>query len=231
MILKDRVFELDPSTNSSPDFSVDKYLKTRAENPDFVMVEIGHGNFPVAFQQGGFTGDRAYIGVEAWLRDLCGKKNYVESLRQQRGEQNIFFIDHDTIGTTDWSCDPDGGFLEYTGSYSAETILPPGTANEVFLSNVFGDPHVAFSGGSEALVKETSRLAKLGGFVIIRETITPHFLQLSVDQVENSGLEVTKIVTQEDEHEWQALQELYVSDPHSLSRRKNQYIFLQKPNE
>lgn len=228
MILQDRVFELAP-TAVETGFSVGEYLKSRTENPDFVMVEIGHDNFPVAFQQGGFTKKRAYIGVEAWLRDLCGKRDYVESLRQNRGKQNIFFIDHNTEGLI--YRDRKTGESGYFGDYSAETCLPPEVANEVLLNNVFGDPHVAFSKGTEALIKETARLTKLGGYVIIRETITPHFLQLSVDQIENSGLEIAKIVTQDNEHDWQSLQELYVADPHALSRYKNQYIFLSKPEQ
>ncbi len=49
---------------------LDDYLEQRARDPSFVMVELGHGRYPMVGQQPhDFTGQQAYIGIETGMRD------------------------------------------------------------------------------------------------------------------------------------------------------------------
>ena len=76
-------------------FEVGRYLESRAENPDFVMVEIGHGANPVASRQPfEFTGGRAYIGIEGWLRYPESSFKEQTDYTDRKGK-NIFFISQD----------------------------------------------------------------------------------------------------------------------------------------
>ncbi len=132
---------------------LDQYLHERDNNPDFLMIEFGHGDTPVHTLQPTFTGQRAYIGVESWMRDPDGKKRqYIDQILRTREDQNVFFME----------------------SYQSE-LLPDDIADEVVLSNVFGDPKVAHDADASVEILHTvSRLLHDTGRLVVRETLTPH---------------------------------------------------------
>lgn len=157
-------------------FGISSYLAERAQNPSFVTVEIGHGQFPIAMRQEDFySGDRAYFGIEADLRDKNGQaRKDVEAFERQTAA-NVTFLPHDLGGRVE-RFKPDGerSMPWYVGDYRAKIDLADGIADEVFLGNVFGDNLVADLDRNTAnLLQEVARLTKDTGRVILRETITP----------------------------------------------------------
>lgn len=151
-------------------FEVKDYMQQRAENPSLVMVEIGHANLPVAYQQPfSFTEQRAYIGIEAWLRG--GKTGLAKMKRDNPAGQNIFYISQDTGGKA--TVNPYVP-AEYEGPFDTQTRLPDKAADEVFASNVFTDPLVGEDEErSSKLLAEVSRIIDDDGVIVLKETATP----------------------------------------------------------
>jgi len=168
----------------------------RKNNPDFVMVELGHGANPVALTQQ-FKRQRAYIGIETWQ-----SKNFVEAghervegLRDGRPDENIFFLDR--------PIDPDA--LEED---DMATVLSDGAADEVLISNVLGDPEVYDQpDGISNVLNEAKRLITPDGKIIVRETITPFLYNVLPVAIE-AGLEIDQVSSRLDS-DWEQLNDLY----------------------
>lgn len=230
------------STGSPPlagrDFDLETYLDWRAQDPAFVMVEFGHGDYPVAYDQpGGFTGQRAYIGLEAWLRHPLGpiQLSLIEELQDKHQGQNIIYLDQSlgkhgesnrqTVGRPSKTSDRE----TFIGPYDPVTILPDGAADELFLSNVFGDGHVAHSiQRSRLLLAEVSRLTAENGLVVIREGFTPDKARprLSAKMIEQAGLQKVTRYTPRSKM-WDQLEELYGASSR-YDKKKSFYQFLTK---
>ena len=229
--------EIAPSINtlrSTVDLAIiaNQYMEARNADPDFVMVEIGHDAVPVAYQQPvPFTDRRVYIGIEAWLRNPYGNKpGFVQSLHDQNNgqAQNIFYIHHPShvavIHDEDNYSYLAGLYHKYT-----ETILPEGVASEVFVSNVFCDPHIAYDRAStKALLTEAARLVKAGGRVVLRETITPNSVMHITDELfEECAVKViTKIEYKTAGDIWDLLETIYKGDPTSMPPHPDSYFYI-----
>lgn len=214
-------------------FSVVEYLRARAEQLDFAMVEFGHDTLPVAhLQPFAFTGQRLYVGLETWLRDDGCYKH--ESLLARKVEYakdgNIFFLHHD-VGS-EVRRDEEGTWI--TGEYDPATALPTELADEVLLSNVFGDPHIScHSKKVGALLAEAARITKPGGCVVIREAITPTHSDHTLTEalIKDLGLVKSAVVKFADQtSEWAELEKLYKAEPIDLYPypQSSFYYFLQK---
>ncbi len=224
-----------PSLTGSPEFNIDAYLDQRAANPSFTMVEIGHAEFPLPYQQPfEFEGDRRYFGFESWLRDPLGSRlEDLAELHYQHGAgKNITYMYLDPGGVAikkrPWRSP------EYEGSYDPTTPLPAGIADEVVLANVFSDPHVAFNlDRTTKLLSEVSRLAKvIGGEVVLREIGTPQYLTLLSEQIlAEAGLQIDARVEPSDEA-WGKLEPVYEGERDKENPRTPQpgsfYLFLSK---
>lgn len=180
------------------------------------MVEFGHGSHPVAYRQPArFVGQRSYIGVEAWLGDPNHQaREALQELKTAHPGQNIRYIER---------------------PYGPTTALQDGIADEVFLSNVFGDPHIALLGkfGERAqyLLHEISRLTAKTGVIVIRETITPidAWRVLSDEAIQNAGLQSAARHEQTESEVWKRLESRYDSETgYNLPEWRNFYQFLTK---
>lgn len=203
------------------DFDLTDYLDLRDHNPTFVMVEFGYGDYPVAFAQpGGFTGQRAYIGIEAWLRHPSGPVEFdMTKVKDQDRYQNIIYLyqglgkpgesNRQTVGRH--PANPDKRI--FIGPYDPTTVLPDGAADEFVLSNVIGDGHIAHSlQRSRKLMAEASRLTDPNGVMVIRETMTPLKARqrLTANMLQRVGLQVVAEHVPGDAM-WDRLEGLYSS--------------------
>jgi SAM-dependent methyltransferase len=198
------------------------------------MVEIGHGRSPVAYQQPtGFTGQRSYVGIEAGLRDLHGDLwTDLEKLRAEHPDQNVTFIPQSVGRNGEMrrrSVFSLVGRIFYLGAYNPRTDLEDGSADEVFLNNVFGDPHLALSGKrTRSLIEEASRLAADDGIIVVRESMTPHWSQWRLNDrlLASVGLARVQDYTYFDP-EWRQLEGRY-KNKRLPSARRDFYRFLAK---
>lgn len=58
-------------------FNISKYLAKREQRKLFSIAEFGHDSYPIGlnpYHSIWLTGERRYIGIEAWLRDPFQKK-------------------------------------------------------------------------------------------------------------------------------------------------------------
>jgi hypothetical protein len=191
-------------------FELDTYLQERAENPSFVMVELGHGLYTLVDQQPhSFTGQQAYIGIETGLRGW--DESLARDAMQARIHLNAFFLVQD-IGSGERFFNPTSANEWYEGEYNAETILPAGAADEVVASNVFCDPMIGNSRRyTGALLDEMGRLVTDTGKVILRETLTPEYIR-HIDEatLAHAGLRTTQRITAlPDSDAWEKLELLY----------------------
>lgn len=214
-------------------FDVEAYLAQRDADPNFVMVEIGHDSLPVAYQQPvEFRGKRAYIGIEGWLRDPIGVKgDRLSMLRATKeNDQNIFYISQNLGGAVLRNFD-ESRHSAYGGSYDPTTNLPAGAASEVFISNVFCDPHIAFSiDRTISLLGEAARIVSHDGMIVIRDTITPNYVNYLSDELFiHNGLKVVTILTPGDDS-WPALEVVFKGEPSNFipPRPDSRYVFLAK---
>jgi hypothetical protein len=192
------------------------HLERHDHQPIFRMVEIGHGTAPVAYQQPtGFTGQRSYVGIEAGLRDLHGDLwTDLEKLQAEHPDQNVTFIPQGVGRHGEMrrrSVFSLVGQTVYLGAYNPQTTLEDGSADEVFLNNVFGDPHLALSGKrTRSLIKEVSRLTADDGIVVVRESMTPHWSKWRLNDklLASVGLERLQDYTYFDP-EWRQLESRY----------------------
>lgn len=179
-------------------FELGSYLQERTEKPDLIMVEFGHGPVPVAHQQPfNFDGQRAYIGVENWMRDpLSESREAIEEIREDRDgsdNPNVFFITRQLDGEVHREFDEESSYSWYEGPYAASTHLPDGAAHEFFASNVFSDPLIAFNDERmSSLLREGTRVTDDEGILILREVITPTYAKdmLAPEYLAAFGLKV-----------------------------------------
>jgi len=215
---------------------IDEHLRQRLHDPKFVMVEFGHDSVPVAYNHPHmFEGGRAYIGIESWLRDPFGnKRERLRALHHERaGDQNIFYLNHDLGGEVKCVKEPGGRTdVWYEGPYDTETILPAESAGEVFASNVFSDPYVAYSKDrTEAAITEMFRITEPGGTVVIRETITPDLEKyLSLDHLAELKMEDITLVRYgvEPDEFWEELESYYRGTSAYSPARNSFYLFIKK---
>lgn len=215
---------------------IEVHLQHRTNDPKFIMVKFGHDAVPVAYNSAAtFEGDRAYIGIESWLRDPHGSKR--DHLRRKHadhvGNQNIFYLTQDVGGEVKRAEEPGGGTTAwYEGPYQTETILPRGVAGEVFASNVFSDPYVAYSKErTEAALTEMFRVAEPGAMVVIRETITPdlekHFSLEMLDQLGTESMALVRYGLEPDEL-WDELESHYRGTSAYDPARNSFYLLMKK---
>ncbi len=191
---------------------IGSFLATRNEKTGFTMAEFGHYDTPTLFQQPKpFIGNRVAIGIETWFRDSQGKAR--EAVRKQeesdRLKQNIVFLEY-TAGLSIIR-DSLGRIIASEGEYLPETILPDKAVDEIFLSNVFGDEHLAESDeNTHRMLAEISRLLDDEGYVVIRETINPRANPfLSKGLFEQVGLELKVIIVPDHKEDWKRLEAIY----------------------
>ncbi|HEY5152773.1 MAG TPA: hypothetical protein VII55_02255 [Candidatus Saccharimonadales bacterium] len=203
-------------------FDAANYLTHSVARTNFILVEIGHDELPIAYRQATFTGQRAAVEFDAWLRDPDYKKRrHLDELEAQYAlraqdpkdpyqKQNIAFVEQILAPENDPSS-THRPLKRYGGTYDPTTILPDGAADEVFLGNVFGDPHIAHSDGrTRSLLDEANRLMAADGVVVIRETIDPLNAVggLTDAMLERSGLQTAAHLTPQS-CEWRQLEPLY----------------------
>lgn len=198
-------------------FSINDYLIKRQNDPNFVMVEAGHDSVPVAYQQpSNFYGQRAYIGIESWIRDPWNvKREQLNKLHNAYANgQNVFYVTHNLGGKA--YKDPAGNRTYFDGEYEAATVLPDSIASEVFLSNVFCDPVVAqVADRVENLLTEVTRLVDQNGVIVLRETLTPDCTYyFTNDLMASKGLECRAIIRPTDTQTWNDLETLYSGKPY-----------------
>jgi len=211
------------------------YLSEREKQSDFVMVEFGHRLRPIAYKPEAFFIDqRCYAGVEAWhYHDDIDR---LEALAAKFPGRNVAFIEPN-FGSSDelWN-----DFLPECeeGPYSPGTILPDGAADEVFLSNVFGDPLLAGSKqGTSRLLHETGRILNERGVVVVRETLTPEYASrsLTLEMIAGAGLRKATAWRPNGskwiEHIWSRLEDVYKPPGSSSWAHDSFYQFLTKAAE
>ncbi len=208
------------------------YLEHRNKAQKFIIVEIGHREQPIAPLQANLTGQKAYIGIEANLRDpLNTVRPKIAQLRKKMADQNVIFVDQRLDGEAyrperDW--EEGRSSTAFHGDYQPTTIMPDGGADEVFLGNVFGDPHVShYKKHTERLLDEVSRIVSRGGKIIIRETITPeHCYSLDRALRESSLKEVAYI--EPGSAEWDMMEESFNGAQDSFRNHGSFYLVLEK---
>lgn len=212
-------------------FEVDSYLQQRQEDDSFVMVEIGHGANPVAHKQPfDFVDGRAYIGIEAWMRYPESRFKQQEVYKDRTGE-NIFFVSQDLGGKVKKPFPEESSYTYYEGDFNAMTLLPDEAADEVFASNVFCDPLIAFHEQRVSqLLGEVTRIAAKSGMIVLREVTTPHYSKdvPKRDFVNKFGLEREAIVTPTDKESWAQLENIYQPGIGIQPQVGSHYLFLSK---
>lgn len=214
----------------APAFSVSDYLDRRSETSPFVMIEFGHGPYPlVANWPNFFTGERAYIGVEACMRSGKAKgERRREDLSEYYDDINAIFLTHDLGGSeNEFAVSSDEW---YEGAYEAETVLCDGAGDEVVASNVFCDPYIGRNfDRTNRLLGEMSRLAG-DGIIILRETLTPSEVTYVNHIASHLGLETLTEVTPLDSFTWERLESFYGTHKGQSSsinpRPDGYYLFL-----
>lgn|GEM_PF-3027672 len=221
-----------------PSFDLSEHLESRIKDPNFIMIEIGHDSLPVAYQQPfEFRGKRAYIGLEAWLRDPIGvKKECIRELRETvENGQNVFYMSYDTGGVIERDgYEEEGGYSWYRGNYDTSSILPKEVAQEVFISNVFCDPHIASSKErTTSLLSEAARVIDAGGIIVLRETITPEkVMHLNENLLKKLSLKIQKTIVPESLAEWELLETIYKAEPYPVRPETGSYyMFLSKDSD
>lgn len=213
--------------NTPPDeqlpFDARQYLRERNTRPDFVMVEIGHGRSPVVRNQQNLTGNRRYIGVEAWLRDPRSEvRIWLNRLSEEMVGQNVTFIDHELEGEPVYT--DTGSSLDYQGAYDPTTKLDDQIADEVILSNVLGDPHISNREDSTVkLLAESHRLLKAGGKLIVRETESPLYAARNIPAAQQAvGLaQLGRFVLTPKSKAWDSLETVFDgSDLHAFDPKR-----------
>lgn len=215
-------------------FDLNAYLLNRQTNPNFIMVEIGHGGNPIAVHQE-FKDKRAYVGIESWQRrHPAFDKLWAETLSsiRQRKKENVFFLDQDT-GIKSINSYENNSFGINNGRYDenkVETAFPDGTVDEVYLSNVFGDRQVASEQNTKLLLKEVSRIVDKNGKIVIRESITPERSLLNMDDYEDlkqAGLETkAKYYVDSDPKEWIILEKAYRGSHNPIGISPDSYYLI-----
>jgi len=211
--------------------SVEKFLEDRQASSSYSVVELGHRECPVVYGLHNLQNGRSYTGVEAWLRDPSGSvRSALTELQKFYSGTNVRFLDIDVGGdiNRDEESEDYGCFI---GEYQAATPLPGNQADEVVVSNIFGDPHIAYRNGSSVtLLREIERLLKSDGLAVIRETTTPHRATWSFtpERIATAGLKETVRVMQ-NAPVWQLLETSFSgSSDIPFSPSDSFYAFLQK---
>lgn len=225
-----------PSREPSPTntFNLEGYLARRELDPSFVVAEIGHRTDPIVFYLDNITGQRAYIGFEAWLRDKPPLGNDgdiglgLEMLRIMTKGKNAFFLNQPLGGEVELTT---GRYIHsiYTGDYNPETVLPDGAADELFIGNAFGDPHIANERRRViSLLLESARLIGPTGTLVIRETTSPRRAQAQLDEVSfrDNGLDVIGYYDQSMQDKWAALETAYMGDTETYVDSSSFYLIL-----
>ncbi len=207
-------------------FILSQYLNLR-EKDNFVMAEIGHRLTPVVPYQKPFVGDRAYIGIEANLRNPFGRfDSDMQTIKDRYADQNVFFIDHDTGGSAIYA-EEGLSSRDYEGDYNATTFLPDKSVDEVFFGNVFGDYHVAWHQNTGKLIRESARIIDQNGTIIVRETITPQNVQISDEMLALEGLKQVAIITTTNTS-WDQMENIFAGSEFRIFNPNAYYLFIQR---
>lgn len=217
-------------------FDVDSFLDDREQQSQRVVVEFGHRAEPILVRNPEFfTNRRMYVGIEANLRDPLGVVvQDIKNIKEKHKDSNAAFLDHDTGAIPLREGEENSTELE--GEYRVGTVLPTGAADEVFIGNVFGDPHIAYDREkTEALVAELGRLLLPEGLGVIRETTTPQRVYYLTDAACLwYGLKIlgvlykpTETGAQEDKEIWDRLEAIYGTENCQMwSSKESFYMFL-----
>lgn len=218
------------SSIEAPVFNVCDYLDRRTGTSPFVMIEFGHGPYPlVANCPDFFNGERAYIGIEACMRSGKAKgERRREDFSEYYDDINAIFLTHDLGGSeNEFAVSSDEW---YEGAYEAETVLCDGAGDEVVASNVFCDPYIGRNfDRTNRLLGEMSRLAG-DGVIVLRETLTPSEVRYVNYVASHLGLETLAEVTPRDSFAWERLESFYGTHKEQSSssdpRPDGYYLFL-----
>ena len=214
-------------------FHVASYLETRAAKDDFIMVEFGHDARPVAYKQPrSFVNNRAYIGFEAWLRDPRGEKQATVRYLHERyngDSQNIHYHTLALGGIVRTNYDYGVEERWFDGEYNPTTPLPDATVDEVFIGNVFGDPHVGESElRTQVLLQEALRIVSDTGVVIIRETLTPFRTAKHLEPIVDEQATILSRITPRDDT-WDELEDAFSNErAHTLG---SYYLFIARQSK
>jgi ubiquinone/menaquinone biosynthesis C-methylase UbiE len=139
------------------------------ENLKKVFVEIGTSYSPITVRGNRVFGkDELYIGLDIDPRNIENAKKATENIG---GQENKNFI------TADASSLP----------------LTDGSAQEIFIGNVFGDPRIPLT-TKEKFLSEAKRVLSEEGKIIILETTTPaNFLELKTI-LNKEGFKLEKVI-------------------------------------
>lgn len=213
-------------------FEILDYLEERALNPSFVMAELGYGRLPIVGQQPhSFTGQQAYIGIEAGMRGRASAEKRALRLREEHSGINAFFLMH-SLGEGRIKGKRFGN-TRYRGDFDTETILPERAADEVVVSNVFCDPLIARDQGRTiALLQEAARLVTPAGKVVLRDNVSPEAVEhIHHHSLRRAGLEAVRRIRPSDTGDWKDLEQVYGThyDVHDFHPPpESYYLFLAK---
>lgn len=220
-------------------YDVEAYLAEREKDPDLRVAEFGHGIKPLALSDASFTGNRLYVGIEAWVRREVSHERGGDArelvlnrtVYETPVGHNVLFLEIN-VGNEEEKYKNDihrlTGERSYQGKYNPLTPLGDSSIDETFVGNVFNDPDIADSRGrSMALLNELARVTKPSGIIVLRETISPQFFSLTQRQIDAVGLEVREVVFRDNLQAWDMLEEVY-GKSNVLPAKKGFYLFLQK---
>lgn len=189
------------------------------------LVEFGHGATPIAYAQPPrFTGDKQYIGIEAWTRDPQHRQLNILRLIHERfngQEQNIhFFTNHHTGRLVTSIAGKNPELWRTVGDNNGQ--LRANIASEVYASDVLSDPMVAHDPfRSLDILKQMGRIVQRSGLVVVRETYSPEVWMPSRQQEEahiaQAGLQRVAQIQPRNTTTWDAMEKLHA--PVSLSNK------------
>lgn len=176
--------------------------------PTRVFVELGPSRIPVpAIGERAFNEKNVYIGIDRNREALAEGREEMD-----RGNPNVHFLAGDV----------------------RELPVRDGTADEVFLGNILGDPGITLQRKLQ-FMNEAKRILKPGGTIIVKETHTPIRLQEFDDIVRQHGFALMKGVPEESEKWAEAIKPYETaaarSDPSRMRSQWPAFIAFLKPIE
>ncbi len=126
-----------------------------------------------------------------------------------------------------------GSSREYEGIYKFDAPIESKSCDEIVISNVFGDYHVAASTRHmSAVLDEACRVVKPDGMIVIRETITPDESNLPLTELvkNNPGIDIFARVNPSS-NVWNQLERIYGNiDSTAFPYTPQQYYLFITPN-
>ncbi|HVX56843.1 MAG TPA: hypothetical protein VHA37_03865 [Candidatus Saccharimonadales bacterium] len=163
-----------------------EYGRYRRERADWLTMEIGPGNHPSGVGNRSFTDKSAYIGIENYsFPEYSDEADAVfAGFRESRQAENIFLRSDPTFGKY------------YPKEKYAYYDFPDGTADEVYLSQVYDKPSFDLRNDDEEfMTNEVARLLKPGGKALIFDY--DRNLESIAGWLDGAGLELRFLLREE----------------------------------